>query len=84
MNSQGGIDNSSTSDERASNMALTFCRPALETLLEKQMRAVELSDMPAREKNQLRLRLRDSLRALRDEALFPLRRPGLRSSNDHQ
>ena len=75
MNAQGAGDNGATSDTRAGNMALSFCRPALETLLQAQIRSVELSDLPDRQKNQLRRRLRDSLRDLRDEALYPSRIP---------
>ncbi|HTU11905.1 MAG TPA: hypothetical protein VMG08_13525 [Allosphingosinicella sp.] len=76
MNAQGASENNATSEGRATNMATTFCRPALESMLQAQIRSVELSDLPDRDKRQLRRRLRESLRELRDEALFPSRRPG--------
>jgi uncharacterized protein YecT (DUF1311 family) len=75
MNSQGNLDDANTGMGRAGNAALGMCRISLEAMLEAQRAWIEVADLSEAEKRQARRNLRSSVRALRDEALFPLRAP---------
>jgi hypothetical protein len=75
MNSQANTNDDATGGGRANAAAVTFCRPALETMLTAQEDLIDASDLSDTQKREARRNLRTSLRALRDEVLWPNRAP---------